>query len=651
MATAEEFAKWIVANRDKRGTPEFDTVAKAYRLAQAKTAPPPQVPNEPGTIGERASMGFLGAIGGVAQGVTVGAVQPINQFVTELQANRQKANPPGLDFGDVAEFGGEVAPYIAGGYLMRGAAGGARPIARPFLTEARAGAIAGGGSAALQPVSGIESPSQYGMAKAVQIPTGALGGAALGPLAVRAGESVGNVIRSVIDRVRGNMPAQAANALEQEIRAQVARAGGNVTPQQAEAVANARAAERLGVYQHMTRGQIERDPSLYEQEQVTARLPGGESILTNQNTAQMRLNEHLAGLQRRTAMPLDNETAGARVLAPLQQANERGQKLVGALYDAAEASPGNPQFIGSRGFVDDVNAQLKQQRLDRNIPAGARAILEEASSGKYSVRSASRDLQNLNRMIRENEGKPEGVAAQIIRDRLDRGLGASLTEADTAYRAARGAAAQKFAIEDAIPALAAVKNGTAQPHTFMQRFVTGANASPESVANLMGFLNRADPQAAQQIRGQAVLALREAAGFTEQAGQSKLNPVQLDKAWNSLKQSGKARVLFRPDEIQMLDDIARTARNIGERPPGAVGTGMANTRLVGMFANVLKRIASLPGVSSVADVAATVGGGVINRASARNALNASPRFATPLPRRANSLAAGYVGAAVPFFSE
>lgn len=37
MATAEQYADWIVKNADKRGTPEFDTVARAYQFA--KTAP------------------------------------------------------------------------------------------------------------------------------------------------------------------------------------------------------------------------------------------------------------------------------------------------------------------------------------------------------------------------------------------------------------------------------------------------------------------------------------------------------------------------------------------------------------------------------------------------------------------------------------
>ena len=38
MATAEDYAAWIVANAAKKGTPEFDTVAKAYQAARGASA-------------------------------------------------------------------------------------------------------------------------------------------------------------------------------------------------------------------------------------------------------------------------------------------------------------------------------------------------------------------------------------------------------------------------------------------------------------------------------------------------------------------------------------------------------------------------------------------------------------------------------------
>ena len=38
MATADEYADWIVRNAAKRGTPEFDTVVQAYELAKGEEA-------------------------------------------------------------------------------------------------------------------------------------------------------------------------------------------------------------------------------------------------------------------------------------------------------------------------------------------------------------------------------------------------------------------------------------------------------------------------------------------------------------------------------------------------------------------------------------------------------------------------------------
>ena len=32
---AKKYAQWIVDNQDKKGTPEFETVAKAYKVAKA----------------------------------------------------------------------------------------------------------------------------------------------------------------------------------------------------------------------------------------------------------------------------------------------------------------------------------------------------------------------------------------------------------------------------------------------------------------------------------------------------------------------------------------------------------------------------------------------------------------------------------------
>ena len=51
MATSEEYAQWIVKNADKKGTHEFDIVAKAYQDSRSKEIEPTEQPKSPLTWG------------------------------------------------------------------------------------------------------------------------------------------------------------------------------------------------------------------------------------------------------------------------------------------------------------------------------------------------------------------------------------------------------------------------------------------------------------------------------------------------------------------------------------------------------------------------------------------------------------------------
>jgi hypothetical protein len=50
MASAEDYAKWIVANQDKRGTPDFEKVAAAYKVAKGASAAPQENPTSAGNL-------------------------------------------------------------------------------------------------------------------------------------------------------------------------------------------------------------------------------------------------------------------------------------------------------------------------------------------------------------------------------------------------------------------------------------------------------------------------------------------------------------------------------------------------------------------------------------------------------------------------
>ena len=89
MATAQEYAAWIVQNADKRGTPDFETVANAYQIAKERetTATTQQAIVQPVqepsigqkilgagetalTLGTAATGGALGQIAGTLQGLS-----------------------------------------------------------------------------------------------------------------------------------------------------------------------------------------------------------------------------------------------------------------------------------------------------------------------------------------------------------------------------------------------------------------------------------------------------------------------------------------------------------------------------------------------------------------------------------------------------
>lgn len=68
MATADDYAKWIVTNADKKGTPEFETVTQAYQAAKQDTVSANEIPAErrpPATMAVVTSAPYK-ALGGAA---------------------------------------------------------------------------------------------------------------------------------------------------------------------------------------------------------------------------------------------------------------------------------------------------------------------------------------------------------------------------------------------------------------------------------------------------------------------------------------------------------------------------------------------------------------------------------------------------------
>ena len=76
MATADEYAAWIVKNAAKRGTPEFDTVAQAYQFAkQEEAAATPAVAAPSEIPAQRKERGFFETIGAPIEAASEGIIK------------------------------------------------------------------------------------------------------------------------------------------------------------------------------------------------------------------------------------------------------------------------------------------------------------------------------------------------------------------------------------------------------------------------------------------------------------------------------------------------------------------------------------------------------------------------------------------------
>lgn len=222
MATREDYANWIVKNADKKGTPEFDTVAKAYEAStSASTA---QAKPKETTIGQDIKQGAINLGAGLVRGAgSIGStlLAPIDIASDalagkglSLESNRQRradidagltslvgSDPKSLLY-QGGKLGGEIAGTAGvGGVLAKGAqvVGAAPSIVNSLATSGmRAGTTPGivnmltrigGGAVTGGAAAGLIDPEQAA--------AGALIGGALPPALAVAGQVGSKIGRTI----------------------------------------------------------------------------------------------------------------------------------------------------------------------------------------------------------------------------------------------------------------------------------------------------------------------------------------------------------------------------------------------------------------------------------------------------------------------
>jgi hypothetical protein len=187
MASADDYAKWIVDNQKLQGTSEFNTVAQAYQEAKTEESAPAQKQQIPA---------YQSAIVGGGKGVLEpalaagqyigGAPAEFSNAVLNKMKPYQEANP--MTFG-AGQIGGGM---LTGGALMKGA--GMIPSfvkANPYVQGSTIGGI-----------MGVLTPNEQGKTgidMLAEAPQKALVGAGGGIIGTGLGRTVANVVGPNLD--------------------------------------------------------------------------------------------------------------------------------------------------------------------------------------------------------------------------------------------------------------------------------------------------------------------------------------------------------------------------------------------------------------------------------------------------------------------
>lgn len=537
----------------------------------------------------------------------------------------------------IAQFGGSiVGPGGAGGKFLSAAKSVPGLIAR--------GATVGAASSAAQPVVIQQAgqpaqpdsvpADQYAQAKAYQAATGALGGGIAAPVAAQVGKIVAPVINKAATTVKNAVtPAATATqtinnqvevamqqvakefenagqkfsdvppAMRDNLKKQVQdaiKSGNVVDPVQLQRAADF---EALGI--QPTVAQITRDPSQFTVEKNLRGIAGaGEPLAARYNEQNAQLTNLLQDAGARTAPEAD--VAGASLMNRLKSIDQPTNENIGKLYEAARDSSGRAALMDTPAFAKAANDALDESMLGSALPAGARDLMNNISTGKvpFNVNNAvqaDRVFSGMQRDATAAGNNSGALAIGKIRDALNSTPIASTSGKETkaAFDTARAAAKERFDTIASTPALKGALDDVS-PDQFVRKYVI--NADTRDAQKLADYIKN-DPDAQQIVRGQIANYLKTKALGANAAGDTQFAQASYNKALSDLK-TNKLLAFFTPDEVNRLQAAGRVAAYINTQPSGSAvnnsNTGAAMMNLFSTLGNSAKSgFSSLPIVESL----------------------------------------------------
>lgn len=590
MATADEYAAWIVKNSAKRGTPEFDTVAQAYQLAkgeettatfQQQNAPLPQEPNLGQQLvgaGETALTLGTGAVGGTL-GTLAGTLQGLSQQILSGQ------------------FGTPEAVRA----VEKAAAAGAQALTYQPRTQAGQEQVQAVGQVlanVLPPVlPAIAAPGAVLQAARTAAPTAGavrqIAGSAGQRAATATGQAIAKPVQAATTAVRETLgietPAVATTAPAAGARVS---GGAAATP---EAMRRTTTAESLPVPVQLTKGAATRDAQqlAFEKEQIKSDLGGPLRQRAEENNLQA-LQNFDALAEMTDAQLMDLSSTGGAVVKSLTDGLTAAKNKTRAAYKAAENAGELENNVTLTSVVDYIN---------ENIPEGDLAPILKAAQQKaiaigaavpdadgrlvaqpITLRQAESLRQTFQRAGFEGADQFHGGSLKRAFDVETEGLGGDLYKKARQIRLDQ---ARKFENRAIVARLIKNRKGMEDPQVAADQVFRKSilNSSPEEITFLKRVLltsGKDGQQAFKELQGATVRHLRDEAtkgmGMDSQ-DRPLISPAKLHQSVQALDANGRLDVILGKKNAQTVRDLDDVVRYVTTVPPGTLvnSSGTAGT--------------------------------------------------------------------------
>jgi hypothetical protein len=425
MATADEYAAWIVKNQDKKGTPDFDIVAKAYQEAKSAAQATPIVQNRPSASEPPPTTQIL-------TGAPLKAVGDIADVF--INAPRNVYNLAKMGVGTLA---------TAAGY----------PQAAPDVTPAPERVTALMRSRGYIAPEATMTPGQRVLSTGLQAATGGMLG---GPTNVLRGGLLGGV-----SGVAGQTVTEATDNPVLGTLTAIATPAASATMAQARQ-AQVQAQQARNAVRDLTIRQAQQEGFVVTPGSVT---PSTQNVLLERLAGKTRTQQEAASQNQQVTDRLSRRALNLPENAPLTRANMRdirAQEYQRGYEPLNQIGPVRTDTQFQTALDDVLNAYTGPGRSFPNaIPQPVAELVQNYRLGQFNSADAVGATRTLREAARANmaRGNNElGLAQRAISNALEDQIERSLAQANNPnaqamleqFRASRQRMAISHSVENAI---------------------------------------------------------------------------------------------------------------------------------------------------------------------------------------------------------